>query len=72
MVGSDGFLHTIMLAKVAVRGATVPTIMRALTGVDCESPESPPEVHSWMESIRQSSQALETERLNTPGRQKRD
>ena len=58
IVGSDGFLDTILFAKLAVRGTTVPIVMEKLIGRVVASPRPPPEIQSWIDSIQQSSEAL--------------
>ena len=60
LVSSDGFVCTVVLAKLAVRGVTAPVVFQTLVGCG-KSPPPPPEVHSWMESIARSSEAMKRE-----------
>lgn len=59
---SDDFLCAINLAKVAIKGTTVPTVMKTWVGESVESPPFPPEVVSWCEGIVASSKSLQAER----------
>lgn len=60
VVSSDGFVCTVVFAKLAVRGVTAPVIFQTLVGCG-RSPPPPPEVQSWMESIVRSSEAMKSE-----------
>ena len=55
---SDGFVSAIMIAKMAIRGTTVPHLVKMMVGETVESPPFPPEVSRWCESITVSSQSL--------------
>ena len=61
VVARDGFVSAINLAKLPVRGATPQDLIREVTGETVASPAMPPEVTSWMESMKQSSEALRRE-----------
>ena len=58
---SDGFVSAIMLAKMAIRGTTVPHLMKMVVGETMESPPFPLEVATWCESMTASSQSLRRE-----------
>lgn len=58
MLGQNGFVCAIMLAKIAVRGVSVPAVVEKMVGKSIESPPFPQEVASWRESIAASSQSL--------------
>ena len=58
---SDGFVSAIMLAKMAIRGTTVPHLMKMVVGETMESPPFPLEVATWCESTTASSQSLRRE-----------
>ena len=60
VIARDGFVCTLLFAKIAVRGVTAPAIFQELVGSG-RSPPPPPEVHSWIESIARSSTAMKRE-----------
>ena len=64
---SDGFVCAINLAKLAVRGTTVSSVMETWLGgeMKTESPPFPPDVESWRDSIAASSRKLQEERKRT-------
>ena len=65
-IGSEGFVYAIAMIKFAVRRATVPEVIKKLTGMeDVESPQPSAEMASWMESIQRSSDTLKKEREET-------
>lgn len=54
----DGFVSAINVAKVVVRGTTVPAVLKTWLGESIESPPFPPDVQRWAESIAASSKKL--------------
>ena len=58
IVRRDGFVCAVMLAKMAVRGVTVPQLVRLVVGETVKSPPFPSEVTKWCESNEASSQRL--------------
>lgn len=65
MVSSDGFLCAILFAKMVLRGTTWPAVWGKMVGQEVYSPNTPPEIQSWKESIQRSSEALKKERNST-------
>ena len=65
---SDGFVSAINLAKIVVRGTTMPTVVKTWLGESLESPPFPPEVACWSESIAASSNGLLKERQSRTDR----
>ena len=62
---SDSFVCAINLAKLVMKGTTVPAVLKTWLGESVDSPPFPPEVTSWRESIAASSKALLAERQQT-------
>lgn len=65
---SDGFVCAINLAKLTIRGTTVPTVMKTWVGESVKSPPFTPEVVSWCEGIAASSKTLQEERQRATSR----
>ena len=65
MLQRDGFVSAIMLAKMAVCGIAVSSLIKYMTRESVESPPFPPEVARWCESITASSRSLRKERQQT-------
>lgn len=64
MMSSDGFVCAINLAKMVVQRTTITEMLREMaggSGAAIESPTPPPEVASWIESMKRSSEALKRE-----------
>lgn len=61
-VSKQGFVCAIALLKMAVRGRTPKDLLeRTCVGGYCQSPPFPPELETWTETIRRSSEALKNE-----------